>query len=357
MPRISRFIVRRSAKEGLPPGTMVHIGEVLGEEVRVTRIAYGPDGFDEQVLDPASLDGSELDSAPVNWLNVDGVHRPELIERLGARFALHPLVLEDVVNAGQRPKLEDYENCVFVVLRMLDYDDADEQVTDEQIALALGPNWVLTFQERRGDVFDPVRDRIRGGKGRIRKMGADYLAYCLVDAVVDRYFSVLELVGDRLERVSDEIIGGPEQSVLGDLHRLRQELMVLRKATWPLRNVLHRMQLGQAHLISEDIGIYIRDAYDHTVQIIDTAETLREMTTDLRDIYLSNLSNRMNETMKVLTVIATIFIPLTFVAGVYGMNFTFMPELTWRYGYAVVLGVMAAVAAGMVLYFRRRKWI
>lgn len=357
MRRASRFVRRRSVKAGLSPGTMVHIGEPSSDPVGITCIGYDREHVKEQSLDLSALGELELAAGGVTWINVDGLHQTEVVEALGHKLSLHPLVLEDIVNTGQRPKLEDYEGYAFIVLRMLDFDESSGEVTDEQVGLILGPHWVVTFQERPGDAFDPVRERIETNKGRIRRMGADYLAYCLVDAVVDRYFAVLELIGDRLESVSEAIMGSPNQSVLRGLHGLRQELMVLRKAAWPLRNVLHRMQQGQAHLITEETSVFIRDAYDHTVQIIDTAETLREMTTDLRDIYLSSLSNRMSETMKVLTVIATIFIPLTFIAGVYGMNFAFMPELTWRYGYGAVLGLMAAVAGGMLLYFRRRKWL
>lgn len=357
MTRTSRFFTRRSAKEGLAPGTLVHIGERPAHEVTVTLFSYGPEDFHEQVVDVSVLQKEDMDKEAVTWLDVDGLHRPELIEPVGNVLELHPLVLEDVVNTGQRPKFEDYAGYVFLVVRMLDYDQKAKQVTDEQLAVVLGPNWVLTFQERPGDVFEPVRNRIRTGKGRIRRMGADYLAYCLIDAVVDHYFSVLELLGDQLEQMSDEIMGQPDQRLLKELHGLRQELLVLRRAAWPLRSMIHRMQQGQSELITDETGVFIRDAYDHTVQIIDTSETLREMTTDLRDIYLSNLSNRMNETMKVLTVIATVFIPLTFIAGVYGMNFAFMPELSWRYGYATILGLMALVAGGLVLFFKRRRWI
>lgn len=357
MARVSRFVKRRSVKEGLSPGTLVHIGDVPAGEVRVTQLSFGPEDAHERVLDPASLKMPPLDGDRVTWINVDGLHKPEVIEALGSHFSLHPLVLEDTVSTGQRPKLEDYEGYAFIIFRMLDKATSSGEVTDEQVALVLGPNWVLTFQERPGDVFDPVRERIREGKGRIRRMGADYLAYCLMDAAVDRYFHVLETIGDQLERVSDEIIGHPEQRVLRDLHALRQELMVLRKAAWPLRNVIHRMQQGPPQFVGDETSVFLRDVYDHAVQIIDTAEVLREMTTDLRDIYLSSLSNRMSETMKVLTVIATIFIPLTFIAGIYGMNFAFMPELSWRYGYPAALGLMVAVAGVMLLYFRRRKWM
>ncbi len=357
MRRASRFVRRRSVKAGLSPGTLVHIGKPSAEPVGISCIGYDREHVREHELDLSALGELELAAGGVTWINVVGLHRTEVVEAFGHKLSLHPLVLEDVVNSGQRPKLEDYEGYAFIVLRMLDSDEPSGEVRDEQVAIILGPHWVVTFQERPGDAFDPVRERIKTNKGRIRKMGADYLAYCLVDAVVDRYFAVLELIGDRLEEVSEVIMGNPDQAVLRELHDLRQELMVLRKASWPLRNVLHRMQQGQAHLITDETSVFVRDAYDHTVQIIDTAETLREMTTDLRDIYLSSLSNRMNETMKVLTVIATIFIPLTFLAGIYGMNFAFMPELSWRYGYVAVLGLMAAVAGGMLLYFRRRKWL
>ncbi|MFH1609055.1 MAG: magnesium/cobalt transporter CorA [Candidatus Bipolaricaulota bacterium] len=351
---MARFPSRRSPKAGLPPGTLVHVGAVRAEEVKVTLIRYDAAQISEQTLDVTQC----VAAAPpaVTWVNVDGLHQVEVIEALGRCFGIHPLVLEDVLHTGQRPKFEDYGEYVFLVLRMLYRRGDGGPLEDEQVSLVIGPNWVLSFQEREGDVFDPVRERIRSGKGRIRTQGADYLAYSLLDAVVDHYFTVLEGLGDEVEELGERILTRPDPHVLSGLHSLKQTLLFTRKAVWPLREVLSRLQRGESPLFGRETQLYMRDAYDHTIQVMDTVETFRDMIAGMLEVYLSSVSNRMNEIMKVLTVIATIFMPLTFIAGVYGMNFLNMPELRWRYGYFAALGVMFVVAVGMLVYFRRKKW-
>jgi magnesium transporter len=347
---------RRSQKAGLPPGALVHIGEKKVETVRITCLDYDEQNFQEKQVDLVEECFRFKDTATVTWINIDGIHETSIIERIGEPFEIHPLVLEDIVTTGQRPKYEGSEKYGYIVLKMLSYS-AGQTVESEQISIVFGPRFVLSFQERVGDVFDVIRDRIRTAKGRIRRMGADYLAYSLIDAIVDSYFSVLEKIGDRIELLEDELIGWPTERTLRQIHALKREMMSLRRSIWPLRELISAMQRDESSLIGAQTRLHLRDVYDHTIQIIDTIESFRDITAGMLDIYLSSLSNRMNAIMKVLTIIATIFIPLTFVVGVYGMNFEHMPELKWRWGYPVVLLLMLAVAGTMIVYFRKRKWL
>jgi magnesium transporter len=296
-------------------------------------------------------------TSKVTWLNIDGVHQPEIIEQVGKHFGLHPLVLEDIANTGQRPKMEDFDNYIFVVLRMLRFDEKENETKTEQISIILGADFVISFQEKEGDVFDPIRERIRNNKGRLRKMGADYLAYALIDAIVDNYFMILEKLGEAIEEVEDKLVTNPTAETLQTIHDLKREMVFLHKSVWPLREVINRLERSESPLINKSTCIYLRDVYDHTIQVMDSVETFRDMLSGMLDIYLSSVSNRMNEVMKVLTVIATIFIPLTFVAGVYGMNFKDMPELGQIWGYPAILALMLTIALVMVMYFRRKKWI
>ncbi len=354
---MARFIRRGARKAGLSPGTIVHVGEVKAERVKISLVDYDESSFQEKEVSSIKECFPFKDKPTVTWINVDGLHQVEVVEALGKHFELHPLVMEDIVHTGQRPKMEDYENTLFIVLKMLRYNEGSEQIDEEQVSFILGPNWVISFQEKEGDVFDPLRDRIRNSKGRIRKMGADYLAYALVDAIVDNYFILLEKLGDRVEALGEKLLVHPGPKALQEIHALKRELLFLRKSVWPLREVISGLQRGESALFEEHTLIYLRDVYDHTIQVIDTVETFRDMTSGMLDIYLSSLSNKMNEVMKVLTIIATIFIPLSFFAGLYGMNFAFMPELEWRFGYFAALGLMALIAGGMLLYFKRKKWL
>ena len=297
------------------------------------------------------------DKPTVTWINIDGVDRVDVIEKLGKHFNLHPLALEDIVNTGQRPKMEDFLDYILLVLKMLYHDEKEGEFKAEQISLILGPNWVISFQENAGDVFDPIRERIRSDKGRIRKMGADYLVYALMDAIVDNYFIILEKIGENIEEIEDNLVTNPAPETLQALHNLKRQMIFLRKSVWPLREVISRLERWESQLVNKSTDIYLRDLYDHTIQVIDAIETFRDMLSGMLDIYLSSVSNRMNEVMKVLTIIATIFIPLTFVAGLYGMNFKFMPELEWPWGYPFVLLVMFAIGILMVIYFRKKKWV
>ena len=348
---------RISRKAGLPPGTLVHIGEKKVENTRITYIDYDEQNFQEKQASNIEECFPLKETPTVSWINVDGLHEVQLIGKLGERFDLHPLLLEDILSTNQRPKFEDYDSHVFLVLKMLRSAGDKRLVQSEQISLVLGRNFVISFQESIGDVFEPIRDRIRKAKGRIRKMGADYLAYALLDAIVDGYFSVLEVAGEKMESVEEQLVKKPHEEIPRQIHSLKREMIFLRKSIWPLRELIGNLQRSESALICEQTGIYLRDVYDHTIQVIDTVESYRDIVASMLDIYLSSISNRMNAVMKVLTIIATIFIPLTFVAGVYGMNFKYMPELEWRWGYATALLVMIVIAAGMIVYFRKKKWL
>jgi len=352
-----RFLHRASTKVGQVPGTPVYVGQPREANVEIERFEYDADSAARETLTSASQAAGAVSTGQTSWVNVDGVHRVEAIQRIGHDFSLHPLAIEDIVHTGQRPKLEDYETHLFIVLRMLQWNDDRQEIDDEQVSMVLGDSWVLSFQERQGDVFDPVRERLVSNRGRIRKFGADYLAYALIDAVVDHYFSILETLGEKIEALGEDLTENPRHEHLAAIRHLKRELLFMRKSVWPLRELLNGIQRDENPLIQDSTRPYLRDVYDHTIQIIDTVETFRDMVSGLMDVYLSSVSNRMNEVMKVLTIIATIFIPLSFIAGVYGMNFTFMPETQWRYGYFVVLGVMGAVLAGMLIYFRRKRWM
>ena len=354
---MSRRIARKAQKLGQAPGTLVHVGERKVERVRLRVIDYDAGRLEERELEGAEEAFPLRDSATVSWLNVDGLHDVELIRRIGDHFGLHPLVLEDVVNTSQRPKAEEHEDYLFLVLRMLTWDAARSSAVDEQFSIVLGGSWVLTFQERYGDVFDPLRERLRAGKGRARGRGADYLAYAVIDSVVDHYFSVLERLGDRVDALEEEVVTEPDPETLRGVYALRRDLLFVRRSVWPAREVLSSLLREEGTFWRPETRPFLRDVYDHTVQVIDTAETFRDVTGGLLDTYLSSVSNRMNEVMKVLTIMATIFIPLTFIAGIYGMNFERMPELGWRWGYPTALALMAVVAAGMLVYFRRKDWL
>jgi len=335
----------------------VHVGEQRHERVKLSVIKYDGANFQEKVVDNVAEALAFRNKSSVMWLNIDGVHQPEIIEQVGKSFGLHPLVAEDIASTGQRPKMEDFDDYIFVVLRMLRFDEKENETKTEQISILLGRDFVVSFQEREGDVFDTIRERLRNNKGRIRKLGADYLAYALIDAVVDNYFMILEKLGETIEEIEDKLVTNPTSETLQTLYDLKREMVFLRKSVWPLREVINRLERSESPLINKSTFVYLRDVYDHTIQVMDAVETFRDMLSGMLDIYLSSVSNRMNEVMKVLTVIATIFIPLTFVAGIYGMNFRFMPELEQAWSYPAVLILMLVVAMLMVVYFRRKKWI
>jgi magnesium transporter len=377
-----RFIKKYKEKVGLPPGTLIHLGS---ERTNVSRIMLFD--YDEKEIHEKEIGSVEecfpfRDTATVTWINVDGVHQTGVIEALGNHFGIHPLVLSDIVNTRQRPKIEDYDDYLFVVLKMIHQGSHSIQagtdtngnqtdtvshknpgkpdngeITAEQVSLIIGPNYVISFQETPEDLFNPIRNRLRSSSGRIRKKGADYLAYALIDTIVDNYFVILETLGEKVEDLEDELLKFPDEKTMLAIHNLKRDMIFLRRSVWPLREVTGFLERGESKLIHKTTRVYLRDVYDHTIQVVDNIETSRDILSGMLDIYLSTLSNRTNSVMKVLTIIATIFMPLTFIAGVYGMNFENMPELQWHWGYPAVVLLMFIIAAGMLLFFRKKRWI
>lgn len=350
-------LFRKSKTVGLPPGTVVYTGDKKAEKIKITLIDYDEKQFQEREIINIEECFPFKDEPSVTWINIGGIHETGIIEKIGKHFQVHPLLMEDVVSTGQRPKLEDFESYLFIVLKMLYFNQDGKTIEAEQLSLILGDNFLISFQEREGDIFNPVRELLRKAKGRIRKSGADYLAYTLIDAVVDNYFIILEKLGENLEDIEDELVTEPAAETLMDIHNMKREMIFLRKSVWPLREVISSLERGQSAVIKEPTLIYLKDVYDHTIQVMDTIETFRDMVSGMLDIYLSSISNKMNEIMKVLTIIATIFIPLTFIAGLYGMNFEYMPELSWKWGYFAIWVVMIVIGASMMLYFRRKRWL
>jgi magnesium transporter len=348
---------KRSVKSGLPPGTLVHIGEASDREIRVSVMAYNEAGCEERQITAEKECVYFTDTDLVTWIDVDGLHEVEIIQQVGECQGLHPLVLEDILNTEQRPKTEDFGDYLYIVLKMLYLRD-DGELVAEQVSLILGDHFVISFQEGiRGDVFTPIRERLRSGKGRLRGLGADYLAYCLMDAIVDNYFVVLEAMGERIEALEEAVLESAANGLSRDIHQLKRDMIFLRKAVWPLREVIGALERRESGLITEPVVIYLRDLYDHTIQVVDTIEANRDMLAGLLDVYLSSVSNRMNAIMKVLTIIATIFMPLTFIVGVYGMNFKHMPELEWTWGYPALWLVMVLITVAMIIFFRRKRWL
>lgn len=355
---MARTIKRRSKKAGLPPGSLVHIGEQKTDRVKITIMEFGESECTEQVVDSFDRCFPMKDKSIVTWINVDGIHHVDTLAKLGECYGFHPLVLEDILNTDQRPKMEDYDGYLFVVLKILTSNSGsiDETMVD-QFSMIIGSNYVISFQEKETDLFATLAERIRNSKSRIRKMGADYLTYTLLDTIVDRYFLVLENLGERLETLEEELVTHPDNPTLHEIHTLKREMIFLRRSVWPLREVISALQRADSNIISPHTHVYLRDIYDHTIQVIESMETYRDILSGMLDIYLSSISNRLNSVMKVLTVIATIFMPLTFIVGFYGMNFKYIPGLEWDYGYLVCLLGMAGISVLMLLYFRRKKWI
>ncbi|MFU8859515.1 MAG: magnesium/cobalt transporter CorA [Cyclonatronaceae bacterium] len=377
-----RFIKKYKEKVGLPPGTLIHLGSERTTESRIILFDYDEKEIHEKEISRAEECFPFRDTATVTWINVDGVHQTGVIEELGNHFGIHPLVLSDIVNTQQRPKIEDYDDYLFVVLKMIyqgnhihkaDTDTNGNQpgnvsqnnparpgngeITAEQVSLIIGPNYVISFQETSEDLFNPIRNRLRSSSGRIRKKGADYLAYTLIDTIVDNYFVILETLGEKVEDLEDELLKFPGESTMLAIHNLKRDMIFLRRSVWPLREVTGFLERGESKLIHKTTRVYLRDVYDHTIQVVDNIETARDILSGMLDIYLSTLSNRTNSVMKVLTIIATIFMPLTFIAGVYGMNFVNMPELQWHWGYPLIMLIMFMIAMSMLTFFKKKKWI
>jgi len=354
---MSRLTKKRSEKVGLPPGTLVHIGERKADMAKITILDYNEVRFQEKEVEKVEECFPLKDESTVTWINVDGIHQVEILEKLGNYFGLHSLMLEDILNTGHRPKMEDFGDYIYVILKMLYYDNKSNEVLPEQTSLILGPNFVISFQEMQRDVFDAIREQIRNGEGHIRKMGADYLAYALIDTVVDRYFLILEELGEKIDNTEEDLVTNPTSQMLQTIHNLKREVIFLRRSVWPLREVVSSLERAESALIKKTTIVYLRDVYDHTIQVMDTIETFRDMVSGMVDIYFSSVSTRMNAVMKILTTIATIFIPLTLIAGIYGMNFKYIPELEWHWAYPAVLFTMVAVGVSMLIYVMRKRWL
>ena len=351
-------LYKKITKEiGLPPGTLVHVGE---EKLSKSRIfVYDYDAFHYQEREIKTIEEclSFKDKTNVTWIRIQGLEDIEIFQKMDTHMGIHSLVLEDILNTTQRPKMEDFDEYVFIVLKVIYYNPKSGEMTANQASIILGQNYVISFEEREEAAFTTIRDRIKNDKGRIRKMGPDYLAYCLIDTIVDQYFVVLEQLGSTIERLEEDLMMDLQKDLSHDVHYLKREVIFLRKLVWPLREVISGLQRGDSRLVKKMTTLFLRDLYDHTIQVIDTVESYRDILSGVHEIDLSNTNKKLNEIMKVLTSMATIFIPITFIASLYGMNFKFMPELDWKWGYHVTVGLMAFISFGMFLHFKRKKWL
>jgi len=353
-----KLLKKRSSKIGLAPGTIKYIGEKKNIPSSITLMDYGKNIFTEKKINSVTELSPFTTSPSVSWINITGLNDTELLKQVGDSFSIHPLVMSDIVNTDHRPKMEDYQDYLYFVIKMLSFDDNKKEICSEQVSIILTNNCLISFQERGGDVFEPIRDRIKNNKGRIRQMGNDYLAYLLLDAITEHYFVILEKLGDMIEPLEDRLLNDPaEQSNIKEIYKLKHESLFLRKSVWPLRELTNNFQKLETSLINKSTRVFLRDLYDHTVQIIDTIESMRDILAGMIDLYLSSVSNKMNEVMKVLTIIGSIFIPLGFLAGLYGMNFKYMPELELKWGYFALIAVMAVIVVSMLAFFKKKKWI
>jgi magnesium transporter len=345
-----------SIKHGQPPGTAVYTGSKTDVPIRITVIQYTEEQLEEHVLDTIEEAFAFEESPASTWINIDGLNDTKSVEKMGTHIGLHALTIEDILHTHQRPKMEDLGESIYLVVRMLSLGPDSPEIQSEQVSFVLHGNTLITFQEAPGDVFESIRERIRQMQGRIRTKKADYLLYALMDALTDNYFKVIEQFGERLETVEAALMGDPYPELLNEIYAMKRELLYVRKAVWPLREAISTLERGESDLIKEGTHVYLRDLYDHTIQVIDSVESFRDMLSGVQDLYLSSLGNKTNQVMKVLTIIATIFIPITFIAGIYGMNFETIPELKWKYGYAGVWALMIAMTLGMLAYFRKKRW-
>lgn len=350
-----RMVETASEKAGMPPGSPVLVGQAA-EPTRVSVIDFNEEHLDERTLSDVEEAFPFRETATVTWLNITGLQDVDVIERIGREYGIHPLVIEDILHTGHRPKIEIFDGYVFCVVKMIRVEEETGELAFEQVSLILGSSFVISFQEKEGDVLDPLRKRIRDGKGRIRRAGADYLFYAIIDVIVDNYFVVLDHLDESLDKLEDRVLSAVDESIVNHLHKIRRELIQLRKNIGPMREELAVLYRQGDVLLKNDTVPYFRDLHDHVMRIIESLDTMRELVSGLRELYLSSVNTRMNEIMKVLTIIATLFIPLTFIVGVYGMNFAYMPELKWRWGYPLVWVIMLVIAGGMIRYFRKRGW-
>jgi len=351
------ILKKRIKKYGLSPGTLVHTGETSDSKVRITLIDFDPENI--HIRDRVSLEEclNSMNSPEPTWINVSGIHDVMMVEKIGRRLGLHPLLLEDILNSVQRSKFDEYKDCLYIVLRKLNLLNEECDIEDQQVSIVLGNNYVITFLESESDIFNPIIERLKIKNSRMRTRGVDYLAYALVDCIVDHYFLTLEKIDDRIERFEMAIVDNPDPKILTGIQQLKRQVSHLRKAIWPTREVVSKFIRIDSPLVKESTKIYLQDVYDHVIQAIDTIEGFRDVVSGMVEIYISNINSKMNEVMKVLTVVATIFVPLTFISSLYGMNFKHMPELEWKYGYYMVLGFMLLMSLFMWRYFKKKKWI
>lgn len=342
---------------GRAPGDLEVNEETPSYQNKLSQITYNKDKLEEKEFSREDEIKSLLSDKAVNWINIDSIEDVGYIKKITAQLNIHPLITEDIVHVGQRPKIEDMDDYIFIVLKMLTFNDAKKELMSEQVSMVLFEDCLVTFQEHAGDVFEPIRNRIRQQKGIIRNMQGDYLAYCLMDSIIDNYFLILEKISDRIEELEEKIVSAKDENVIQQIHLLKRQTIYLRKSAWPLREMINKMTKGDNKLIKKETEFYLKDLYDHSIQVIDTLESFRDLVSGLLDTYLTNIGNRMNQVMQVLTIMATIFIPLTFIAGIYGMNFENMPELKWKYGYFAVLIAMGIIALGMLSFFKKKKWL
>ena len=345
----------RSKKAGLPPGALVHIGEVKTQAPVLSLIAYGPEAYLEQELPDLAAFDRYSQGMPVRWLNVHGLQDSALLGEIGKRFDLHPLVIEDILNTDQRPKVDAYSDYLYIVSRVYDVARARDDLATDQISVVVGKDFILTFQERRTGTFEPIRQRLRVERSPMRSEALDYLAYALLDTLVDAYFSIIERLSDQCEVLEEEILGRPRKDVLQKAHQLKRELSQLRRTIWPLREVISSLQRSQSYFFSEETRIYLRDVYDHTVHLLEQLEDLRDLLTGLLDIHLSSVSNRVNMEVRTLTLLTTVFMPAALIAGIFGMNFKVMPWLEKADGFWMALGLMAGIALPLFLIFWSRR--
>lgn len=354
----NRDAISRKHKLGQPPGALLYTGTPRTEKASFSLTSYNDKTHSEHTYNNFASCFEKTIPGFTHWINIEGLHDTELVASIGERFGIHPLTLEDVVNTQTRPKFEDYDGYLVVILKMIRFDPEARKVITEQLVIILKDQIVITFQEKDGeDAFDHVRHRIKVSKGRIRRSGADYLCYALMDAVVDYYFEVLERIGDLVEDLEEALIQEPKQEMMHRLHDLKRQMIMLRKSVWPLRELINNIERSENPQITDHTHLYLRDLKDHIVLVIDTVETYRDLLSGLMDLYLSSVSNRMNEVMKVLAIISTVFIPVTFLAGVYGMNFDIMPELHDPRAYYILWGVMILLMISQIFYFKKRKWL
>ncbi|MGM0416479.1 MAG: magnesium/cobalt transporter CorA [Thermodesulfobacteriota bacterium] len=354
---MARFLKKKEAALGQAPGTAVFIGEQKVSETQINSMCYSTTEWEEIPIDPAEKWTPDESGAAVQWVDITGLHNPEAIKNIAARFNLHPLTVEDILHTGQRPKMEEFDHYLYFVLKMLHFDQEDKVIRSEQLSIVMGDSFVLTFQEQPGDTFTPVRERIRKQRGRIRKSGSDYLAYALLDTVVDNYIASIERLGEEIEDIENEIIANPNREVLEKINLYKREINYLRKTARPAREFILQLSRLDNDLIKESSVPFVKDLLDLSTQSVEIVETYRDVLSDYLDIYNTGINNRLNDIMRVLTIFSAVFIPLTFIAGIYGTNFEYLPELQYRYSYFIFWGVLIVIAVVMLRFFRKRNWL